>query len=618
MATLEKILRRKHWLVLPGLLILAAALLIAAPSDTHAQGLPGANCPAVVERALESIDERCTGLDRNESCYGYNRVDALFWQENTDLVFNNPSDRVPLVELQRIATAPLNVSNGLWGVAALHMHSPDLPQTLPGQAVMFLLMGDTTLENNIAPEDAAEPIIPVRSQTITRSALYTFPTTTANTVGSIPTGTALQIVGQDETASWLEILLTDGSRAWIMQDATSAEAADLADLPITYGTDIEPRYGPMQSFYFTTGLAGPLCNEAPDALVVQTPDGIEVAFNINNLDVRIGSTVAFTTVEAGDGSGRRVMIGVLFEGRMEIMLNGQLIVLDTPGQSFAITLNEDGLVDENSELLRMGADPLSALITNTCTNAIDSGMFSTQAIAGVCGSELTYYTESGFQVALGLPANLPALGQQSQPQNNQPPAVAPPVQPPAAPPVVAEPPFQWPQITRPASGVELVGGGSHLTIWTPTEGASSYRLEVFPDTTNLEGEFLSYTTSDTQYDMPLNPMTSRPFPGWGYFMRVIPLNANGQPMRPVDQAPLTWVVRLTPEATPPPPPPPVIEEEEEEPEYPIEDPVDESEEFDPLANCEEVCEGEYCTYYCPDEVICYTVCDGEECYLMCE
>ncbi|MCB9459023.1 MAG: hypothetical protein H6670_05195 [Anaerolineaceae bacterium] len=52
---------------------------------------------------------------------------------------------------------------------------------------------------------------------------------------------------------------------------------------------------PMQAFYLQTGFGAVQCNEAPqNGLLVQTPDGIdEVTFNINGVDVAVGSTVFF-------------------------------------------------------------------------------------------------------------------------------------------------------------------------------------------------------------------------------------------------------------------------------------------------------------------------------------
>ncbi len=536
-----------HWkLWIPFICGLAVLLVALPPDSSDAQGGGAENgvCPGIVESALESVEDVCTGLNRNETCYGYNRIDAVFWETREDLEFNQPSDRVPLASLRSIATTRLDLESGLWGVAAMQLHTPDLPEVLPGQAVMFLLMGDASLENTVPPEEAAAPVTPVHAVTTQEIELYTSPNLNANMLGRVPNDTRLQLVGLDETGEWGEVLLAEGNRAWVLLDAVEAEDT-LNDLPVTFGEDVGPRYGPMQAFYFTTSLAGPSCDEAPDALVVQSPEGLEVAFNINGMDVTLGSTVIFTTTTLPDREGTPVLVIVLVEGHVRIVHNGQVIILSEPGQTFAITLNEEGLIDEDSEPVRLFAEPLSAWIENACENALRSHIFAYQGYGLFCGTELTYYTPDGFLVAL-QPGSLPLLGgQPGSPSGNSSGGPLPLPLPPA-------PPFQWPLITRPVSQTALVGGGTHQVIWTGTPGANSYRLDVLPDTTNLTGYSASYTTADTFYHLPLEPMPSRPNEGWGYFLRVIPLNDAGAPMAPEDQAPLVWIVRRDPEPTPPP------------------------------------------------------------------
>ncbi len=576
--------------------LILLGLIGTSTVPAQAQGV-GANCPTVVESALQSVQGVCNGLGRNESCYGFNRVDALFWESRDDLVFSAPSDRVPLIELRQIATAPLDVERNEWGVAALQLQSPDLPATLPGQAVMFLLMGDVSLESQVDPDTAALPVTPVEATTGSGADLFTSPTREANRMGTLPEGTRVQAIGLSEDGLWVEILVQQSSRSWIERATlTSASAAALDDLPVTFGENLPPRYGPMQAFYFSSGLAGPTCNEAPDALVVQSPSGIEVALEINELQIEIGSTVAFTTVTQDDDSGIRVLIGIVFDGHMRILINGEWVELNRPGQTFAITLNKEGLVDGDSELLRLFANPLTELLQSACQNALGTSLFE-EASGLTCTVEIAFFTpEEGFVAGLGFPGSLPALGENNPPVNPQPfVPVAPPVIPQV--PVIVPPPLQWPQITRPASGTTLVGGGSHSVEWTSTPGATGYQLEVLPDSTNQAGSVLSFSVSGTSFNLPLDSLPSRPAPGWGYFLRVIPVNGGGLMGAP-DQAPTVWIVRQDPEPVEPPPPPvqPATQEPTEEPnEEQTEEP------YEPY--CYEVC----------DEIDgCYLVCEGYE------
>jgi hypothetical protein len=52
---------------------------------------------------------------------------------------------------------------------------------------------------------------------------------------------------------------------------------------------------PLQAFYFTSGIGDAPCAEAPSSgILVQTPEGAQqVAFNVNGVDVQMGSTILF-------------------------------------------------------------------------------------------------------------------------------------------------------------------------------------------------------------------------------------------------------------------------------------------------------------------------------------
>src|SRR5215510_4876639 len=99
-----------------------------------------ANCSALVTQALDAVDENCNSAGRNEACYGYDQVEASFLVEVADDFFTQPSNTTSIVELETIRTAPLNTETGVWGVAVMNLQA-DLPNTLPGQSVTFVLLG---------------------------------------------------------------------------------------------------------------------------------------------------------------------------------------------------------------------------------------------------------------------------------------------------------------------------------------------------------------------------------------------------------------------------------------------------------------------------------------------
>lgn len=278
-------MRKRTLFLCSGLLLITVCLLILAPVVSMAQSDAGA-CPALVEQALTDMGQNCDLLDRNSACYGYNRVDATFRQSETEDFFSQPADRSQIANLQSIATAPLDVDQDFWGIAVMNVQA-NVPNTLPGQAVTFVLLGDVKVDNAVAPEDAAEPVDPITVMTAMAANIRSAPTTNANVIGSVPPGTELMADGVNESGNWLRVLFESGP-GWVSREVIQTEV-DVSGLPVINNENRSP----MQSFFFTTGAGDPACNAAPPSLlVVQGPDNVKVDITANGADISIGSTIA--------------------------------------------------------------------------------------------------------------------------------------------------------------------------------------------------------------------------------------------------------------------------------------------------------------------------------------
>jgi hypothetical protein len=137
---------------------LGLLLILTGSGPVAAQG--GDACPALVEQALASLDDLCLGLDRNTACYGHNRVDALFWTPQPDTVFSRPADRVALIDLQRVATTPLDLDASEWGLALLHSRPACGDAARPG--CHHAADGRRQPGNAVTPEDVAAVVTPGR------------------------------------------------------------------------------------------------------------------------------------------------------------------------------------------------------------------------------------------------------------------------------------------------------------------------------------------------------------------------------------------------------------------------------------------------------------------------
>ncbi len=225
------------------------------------------DCPAIVQTALDAVDQICESAGRNQACYGNFQIEATAQVDASNFTFSQVGDVVDVNQIQSLRLNPMNEEAGTWGVALMRLQA-NIPDTLPGQNVTFLLFGDVEI--------------------------------TANT------------------------------------DATQAG-----------------NLNPMQAFYLRSGIGDAGCAEAPEnGLLVQTPDGVnEVAFNINGVDVAMGSTVFFTAqpneqmrIRTVEGSAVTKVAGrvqAILEGtQVDIPVDADLIINGLPELPVAYVIEE--------------------------------------------------------------------------------------------------------------------------------------------------------------------------------------------------------------------------------------------------------------------------------------
>lgn len=114
-----------------------------------------ADCPSLIETMLQSIADVCNPLSRNAACYGAKTVESVTFENPRPAnFFQAVGDRSDLLKLREIHPQPLNMADKSFGVALLNIQA-NVPNTLPGQAVIFMLTGDAKLTNEV-PADSQE------------------------------------------------------------------------------------------------------------------------------------------------------------------------------------------------------------------------------------------------------------------------------------------------------------------------------------------------------------------------------------------------------------------------------------------------------------------------------
>ena len=272
-------------------MFLCAAIFGARPVLAQLE----ASCPALVVQALEEADRACAGLGRNSACYGYNQVSATFNQVVDLDFFTAPSDRGDLNLFQSIRTAVLDTLRQQWGIAFLNVQAL-VPDSLPGQGVIFVLLGDADISNEVSPQEAFELAPPVEVIAQTTAIIRSLPSANANARGEITPGDVLAADGLSADRLWVRVVKGDVA-GWIERSGL-ADSAALDGLPVL--TD-ELRT-PMQAFRFRTGIGRVGCEEAPDALIVQGPENLTVNLSANGANIILGSTIVLRTVSDVDSS----------------------------------------------------------------------------------------------------------------------------------------------------------------------------------------------------------------------------------------------------------------------------------------------------------------------------
>jgi hypothetical protein len=117
----------------------------SAPGAFSPKRVPAETCAQILTRAFQNLQSTCTDIRRNSACYGNNQVKA---EPNVGaaLKFDTAGDRAPIHIIRTLNTSPLDVNAGTWGLSLLKLQA-NLPDTLPGQNVTFLVFGDTSVEN---------------------------------------------------------------------------------------------------------------------------------------------------------------------------------------------------------------------------------------------------------------------------------------------------------------------------------------------------------------------------------------------------------------------------------------------------------------------------------------
>ena len=131
--------------------VFSLLLTILLIQPTQAQDTEQGACPVIVSQVLQAVDNLCSDTGRNQACYGNLAVEVV---AREDITFANVGDIVDVSAIQSLRMSPLDEASEAWGVTLMRLQA-NLPNTLPGQNVTFVLYGDVEITNAVSADNTS-------------------------------------------------------------------------------------------------------------------------------------------------------------------------------------------------------------------------------------------------------------------------------------------------------------------------------------------------------------------------------------------------------------------------------------------------------------------------------
>ena len=261
-----------------GLMGSLLTLVTVAQTDT---------CPEIVQSVLDSAEDTCIDVGRNQVCYVNLQADITPQDPTVRIKFDQIGDLVNLDYVESIVMSPLNTLDETWGVSLMKLQA-NLPDTLPGQNVTMLLFGDVEISNEV---HSTNTLIVLPATATTNANVRVAPSTNAGVIRALNINEAVSVDGRNIDGSWVRLAVSENRSGWVYSDLLTVEG-DVMTLPSVIAGEENPSLTPMQAFYFKTGIGDSACVEAPDSgILIQTPSGGQkINLTANGVDIALGST----------------------------------------------------------------------------------------------------------------------------------------------------------------------------------------------------------------------------------------------------------------------------------------------------------------------------------------
>lgn len=317
-------MRKTHFGLLFGILVL---LVLAKPTPSLPTTLAQddtATCDTLIQEAIAEIASVCSGIGRNEACFGNGPVSTVLRDDS--YFFDAPGDIIPVDIIETLITRPADPESGEWGIVLMDIQA-DLPDSSNG-AVRLLFYGGVTVDNQVEAT-ADVPTCTVSNNTANNINIRSGPDTSFSAVDIFDGGTELTALGRNEASTWYYT-----ARGWVAASVVDTDC-DMASLNVTTGDDAIVAKAPMQAF--TVQMTDDAtCQAAPAGLLIQSPKGETAKLVINNVELSVGSTAYITLRQDND----RLTISNL-EGNVKVT-SADTTRAVRPGNQTTVRFNDEG------------------------------------------------------------------------------------------------------------------------------------------------------------------------------------------------------------------------------------------------------------------------------------
>ncbi len=358
-----------------------------------------ADCPSIVKTALDTTNQVCSALGRNQACYGNIKLSVEPQADVASFSFSKPGDMADINGMKSIILSPLDATADTWGVALMKIQA-NLPDTLPGQNVSFILFGDVQIDNAVGAIPATLNVSARQSVNIRQQ-----PSKTGKVVAPLQPGTDNMVTdGISEDGAWLRVHNDDSSiQGWVSAGIVTVDG-DVKTLAVVKAD--APHYTPMQAFYFKSGLNDAPCTEAPDSgILIQTPQGAgKISLNVNGADITLGSTAYVQAQPSGE------MTLNVVEGQGTVTSSGKTVTVPAGTRARVpldanLTANGEPVGPEPYDPAALTALPLRLMPQSiTVAPSLDADAIANLSISPVPGKWL--YSVESVKLGSGCPAGM--------------------------------------------------------------------------------------------------------------------------------------------------------------------------------------------------------------------